>query len=375
MSDLYLLRSATNDIFIINILLDLLWAWIFLYINRGSKSEERKQKNKKIFCVLASIQWILISGLRHDLVGDDTANYMHFFDLHSKMSWTQIFELFKDYYSGVNKTIPYEPGYIMFEKIISMISTDHLFYKFVVSTIFMSAFGRFIYRNSVDPFISFLIYSSFMYYMFSLTGYRQVVSISIGIFFAYEYLKKRQFTKFLVCVLIGSLFHKSTIIFVAFYYIANKKITKPYIATVCASACGFLIFRGPMFKFINSIMGYEYARDISNGSPITFAALLGVVLIVSIVLYEKVIEMDKTGQVQHYYNGLFIACMMLFAAFVNPTAMRMVYNFVFFMLLLVPRLLDTFVEQKDRLIAFSVVTGLLLFYIFTKTSYYIFYWE
>lgn len=373
MSYIYLIRDATNTIFIVNILLNIVEAWIFLYMNSSSRTEGRKCKNKKIFCILVSVQWILISGLRHDLVGDDTVNYMNFFESHANYSWKQIFELFKDYYSGKSQNIPYEPAYIMFEKLISMISTERVFYKFAVATIFMSAFGRFIYRNSTDPFISFIIYASFMYYMFSLTGYRQVVSVSIGIFVAYEYVKQRKFFKFLACVLIGSLFHRSTIVFIIFYFIANKKITKSYIAMVCIASVGFLAFRGPMFNLVNTLIGYDYS-EVSKGTPMTFAVLLGLVLIVSIILYKKVQAKDTTGYVQHYYNGLFMASVMLFAAFVNPTAMRMVYNFLFFMLLLVPRLLDTFEGAKDRLIAYSVVTGLLLFYIVSNSNYYLFYW-
>ncbi len=374
MNVIYLVREATNTVFIVNALLMLFEAWIFLYVNSLSRSEERKQKNKRIFCILASVQWILISGLRHDIVGDDTWNYMALFDRHIQYSWEEIFGMFRDYYSGVDKNITIEPGYILFEKMLSLISTDHIFYKFAVATIFMSAFGRFVYKNSSDPFISFLIYSSFMYYMFSLTGYRQVISVSIGILAAYEYVKQKKFFKFLLCVLIGSLLHRSTIIFIVYYFIANKKITKPYIATVCSIAVAFLVFRGPMFRIVNLVLGYEYTSYSEAGSPTTFAALLFIILTVSIILYKKVFKIDKSGHVQHYYNGLFIAAVGLFAAFVNPTALRVVYDFLFFMLLLVPKLLDTFVGQKDRLIAYSVVVGLMLFYILTNTTYYVFHW-
>lgn len=374
MGTYYLLREATNTVFVINALLMMLEAWIFLYVNSSSRTEKRKQQNKKIFVVLVCIQWILISGLRHDIVGSDTENYMNLFDEHSKYSWERIWEILKYYYTPQNTDITYEPAYIVFEKLVSMITTNHIFYKFTIAIIFMSAFGRFIYKNSTDPFISFLIYDSFMYYMFSLTGYRQVVSIAIGIFVAYEYVKQKKLFKFLICVLIGALFHKSTIVFVMFYFIANKKITKPYIMAVCAAAVVLILFRGPMFTVVNNLMGYDYGYHSGAGKPTTFAAFLGLVLSISIILYKKVIKKNAVGYVQHYYNGLFMACVMIFAAFVSPTAMRVVYDFVFFMLLLIPRLLDTF-EGKDRMIAYSIVIVIMFYFVLNNTSYYIFYWQ
>lgn len=375
MSNLYLLRSATNTIFIVNIVLDILWAWIFLYMNNNSRTEERKRKNKKIFCVLASLQWILISGLRAEWVGNDTINYLDNFMRHKDLPWETVFSNFPKYYSIEGDPTQYfEPGFVLFERIVGIFTDSGVVYNFVVATIFMSAFGRFIYKNSTDPFISYMIYAGFLYFMFSLTGYRQVLSVAIGILCGYEYIKTRKFFKFLICVLLGAMFHKSTLVFIVFYFMANKKITKPYIATVCVASVGFLIFRGPLFEIVTILVGYDYA-EISMGTPTTFATLLAIIMIVSIVLYKKVFTMDTTGYVQHYYNGLFLASMGLFAAFVNPTAMRMVYDFMFMLLLLVPRLLDTFEGAKNRLIAYGAVIAVFLFYIFTGTNVYHFFWE
>lgn len=374
MSNLYLLRSATNTIFIVNILLDILWAWIFLYMNSNSRSEERKRKNKKIFCVLASIQWILISGLRAEWVGNDTINYAANFIAHHDLEWKTVFENFSKYYIEKDPNVYFEPGFILFERVVGIFTGNPIVYNFVVATIFMSAFGRFIYKNSTDPFISYMIYAGFLYFMFSLTGYRQVLSVAISILIGYEYVKDRKFFKFVLCILIGAMLHKSALIFMVFYFMANKKITKPYIAIVCIAAVSFLVFRGPMFKIVTVLVGYDY-NEISAGTPTTFAALLSIIMTVSIILYKRVFEIDTTGYAQHYYNGLFIAAMGLFAAFVNPTALRVVYNFMFLMLLLVPRLLDTFVGAKNRLIAYSVLVGIFLFYIFSTTTPYHFFWE
>ncbi len=375
MSNLYLLRSATNTIFIVNILLDILWAWIFLYMNNNSRTEERKRKNKKIFCILASLQWILISGLRAEWVGNDTINYLGNFKAHCDMEWSKVFGNFLKYYApGGDPSQHFEPGYVLFERIVGIFTQSGIGLNFAVAIVFMSAFGRFIYKNSTDPFVSYMIYSGFLYFMFSLTGYRQVLSVAVSILIGYEYIKERKFFKFMICILIGAMLHKSALIFTVFYFLANKKITKSYIAVVCIASIGFLVFRGPMFNLVTALVGYDY-EAISSGTPTTFAALLAIIMVVSIVLYKKVFEIDTTGYAQHYYNGLFIAAMGLFAAFVNPTALRVVYNFMFLMLLLVPRLLDTFVGAKNRLIAYGVLVAIFIYYIFTTTTPYHFFWE
>lgn len=56
------------SVYLFNIFLNIIFASALLY--KGEDNSEKR--NKKIYITLASLQWILISGLRHVSVGADT---------------------------------------------------------------------------------------------------------------------------------------------------------------------------------------------------------------------------------------------------------------------------------------------------------------
>lgn len=366
------------NIFFVNFLLTLLWAVIFLYSNIWNQTLGYNDK-RKIFIIICCIQWILISGLRADFVGADTGNYMRLFDLHNNLSWSELWENVKLYYFSGGVTEDYELGYILFEKIIGSITSSHVIYKFIIATIFMSAFGRFLYKNSLDPFISFIVYDALMYNMFSLTGYRQVVSVSIGILCGYEFVKKRRFIPFLMLILIASLFHKSTLIFILFYFMANIKISNGYLLGTFVTVLVLIVSRNQVFNYIKVLVGYEQYSGNYGFAQQTFMLLLIALTFVAILCKPQVFRCAKNiGETcaEHYYNALALCWFMIPFAMVSPTSMRLVYDFGFVaFLLLIPALVRSFYRRNDRIIVYSFMIVLFGYFVLTGTPEYAFYWQ
>ncbi len=372
MSYIYVLRDATNAIFIINFVLNLLEAWLLLYTKKYSRSETQKQKNKKVFIFLACTQWVLISGLRSEYIGNDTMNYLANFELHHDMPWSKVFECFPRYYIDNDPNVYFEPGYILFERIVGIFTDSPVAYNFVIASIFMTAFGNFVYDNSEDPSLSFLLYSGIFYGMFSLTGYRQVLSVSIGIFWSFKYLKQRRFLPFATLVFLSSLLHKSTLVFLPFYFISQIKISKKYVAFVAVTAAIMIALRGPLFNFVKTVVGYEQYEGMSLNQN-NFIILLMVFIVVSAWRYKPIIERHPNAKV--YYNGLIMSVLMLPFAMVSPTSMRLVYDFAFQMMFLLPLVVETFEGKKDKMVVYAVVVSIFAYFIVQKTPYYLFFWE
>ena len=67
-------------VYLINIALILLFGFLLLHVNPTNEK-------KKLYCVIVTIQWTLISGLRHWSVGADTQAYYRSFENVKTMSW------------------------------------------------------------------------------------------------------------------------------------------------------------------------------------------------------------------------------------------------------------------------------------------------
>ena len=369
-----LLKFLANNIFFINFLLTLFWGVLLLYSYKGDDEAEKK-KRKILFIIIVCIQWILISGLRADFVGADTFNYMEIFDKHINWSWNKVFLSLKNNYlkSVASGSDEYEPGYILLEKVISVFTANHIAYKFIIAIIWMAALGRYLYLNSEDPCLSFVIYSGLFYNMFSLTGYRQVVSAAIGVLLAFEFIKKRNFKAFLITVLIAAMFHRSTLIIIPFYFLARKKITTNYILTLVGIVGVTVAFRNQIFNYIKVIAGYEEYTGTYGFAQGTFVIILTLLTIVLVSYRDRVLQHNEDAII--YYNGLVLTWFMVPMAMVSPTSMRLVYDFGFVLLLIVPAYVESMTIKTNKLIIRVVIFVIFGYFVLTRTPEYLFFWQ
>lgn len=364
-----------NTVLALNFILTLIEAAIFIYKPKDNLgiSSETKLKYKKSFIRIVCLQWILLSGLRANTVGADTITYKIIFENHIQLSWEQVFEKFKQYYTDSARYEDVEPGYIFLEKLVSVFTTEYSVFKYVIASIFMCSFGVWLYKNSEDPFLSMLIYDGMMFYMFSFTGYRQVISVAIALFWGYDFIKKRKFIPYLIVVLFSSIFHKSSLIYLGFYFMANIKMSKGYVISVVAAAVVMIILKNQLFDYVKALVGYDEYGAMSGFSQRNFIIMFAAYILFAIWRYPMVIKKHPNSLI--YYNGMIMAVFMLAFAMVTPTAMRLVYDFLFFHMLLLPYLVQSFENKKDRFIVYSVLFVVFLYFIAFKREPYEFYWQ
>ena len=364
------------NIFLINYIVMIVEALWLLYRpkEKNSVSEVEIRNKKKLFVILMCIQWVLISCFRADTVGADTANYARIFELHSELSWKECFDYFKAFYVDGEMLYEFEPGFVFFEKLVSSIWYNQALYKFAVAAIFMTSLGRFVYKNSDDPFIAFLLYSGLFYNMFSLTGYRQVLSVAIGILWAYEYVKKRKFFRFLILVLIGAMIHKTTLVFIPFYFLSKKKITVLYGFCSILTILAMVALRNPLFNLVKGFVGYdEYGEYTAVFTQRNFLIFFAILAFLCIWRHRYVAKECPESHI--YYNGLIMSAAMIPFAMVSPTSMRLVYDFAFMLMILIPKVYQSFSEKRDRIIAYAGSVAVFGYFVATKAIEYEFFWE
>lgn len=365
----------SRHIFVVNYILTIVWGIVFLYSSGPDISQKTKLWNRKRFIVIVCLQWVLISSLRADIVGADTINYVKLFDKHAQWSWNSIFRSLRTNYlkSIAAGSDEYEPGYIFLEKLISTISTNHAFYKFVIAAIWMGFLGRYLYRNSEDPCVSFIIYSGLFYNLFSLTGHRQTVSAAIGVLYAFEFIKERKLVPFVVCVMISAFFHRSTLALLPFYFLARKRITISYIRFIVGIVGIMIIFRDRIFDYVKRASGYSQYSGTYGFAQRTFIFILLLLTIVLLYARNRILNCHKDSLI--YFNGLIFAWAMVPFAMVSPTSMRLVYDFGLVIMLIVPAYLNSIEDHATRRIIRFVIIAVFAYFVIMRTPEYYFFWQ
>lgn len=348
--------------YIINILFMIVFAAILLlYIPF--------QWGKKAFCVIVSTQLILLSGLRHYSIGADTYQYKLYYEEMGNRSWSNLWADFINIlYKGAEGK---DPGYAIFEKIIYTFTNNYQVYLIIIALIFTVPLGIWIYKNSREPFISFLIYLCLFFFFFGITGHRQTIATALVSLIGYKYIKERKLIPFIVLIFISSTIHKSALIFFPFYFLANKRITKRYLVTVFSIFPVLMVFRIPIALFFQSISGYEYGIYQGAGTA-NFTILLILTAFVTIWKY-KIIRKNNPQSI-HYVNALLISVLATPLTWVNPSAMRVVQYYSIFLMLLVPEIIDAFKPKEKSLVYFIIIAILLMLFIKNNPQY-MFFWQ
>ncbi|MEH7073656.1 EpsG family protein [Neobacillus drentensis] len=328
--------------------------------------------NKKIFCVLATSQWVLLSGLRHISIGPDTYSYkVNFFDPTIYESWGNVMENFVDV---IFKGAPgKDPGYQLFEKLIQIFTTNYQLYLVFIALIFTVSLGIWTYKNSSEPLISFLIYSCLFYSFFAITGHRQTIATALVVFIGYKFIKERKFWPFLILVLVGYTIHKSSVSFLLFYFIANKKITKKYLITMFVFIITLFVFKNQVMVVLGNFMGYEdFINQFEGAGTWTFTSVL--ILITGVTFWKYKVMLKNNPQVTHFINALLLALTFIPLTFVDPSGMRVVQYFSLFLMLLIPEIIKSF-KVSERVIVYYVAATVIIGLFIKNNPQYIFFWQ
>lgn len=339
-----------------------------------SQITDNADKARKWYIISVCTIFTLMTGLRSLEVGPDTISYKTSYEFVANMSWD---ELLSDFYSYIHSAEGMlqnnelrDPAYNCFVKLTQLISCNYRFFMFVMGLVVNIPLGKWVYENSTKPYMTFLVYFILNFSFYGTTGYRQTIAFSLVTFVGYKYIRERRLIPFLLLVGIAFFFHKSVLIVLLYYFLANKKITKPY--TICALFGIALVFvyRMPFSQFWKQLSGYgeTYPGQYEGAGTWTFTAMLGLVLIVILIYKELIIKYDI--QATNYINAMILAAVFDPLTFVNPSALRIVEYFSIYLALLMPDML-CIVKKKDRSLAsMAIVIVLVLLCIKSGQKFY-----
>lgn len=328
---------------------------------------------KKVFCALASLQWIALSGLRHYSVGADTLAYkVHGFDTVLYTSWSELMGAMWSVYSGAGG--PKDPGYNLVVKAFQVFSQNYQMYLLFVAVVFTVPLGIFIYKYSRDPFMSFLIYSCLFSAFFAITGIRQTVATALVVLIGYHFIEQRRLVPFLVLSAVAFTIHKSSFVFVLLYFLAPMRLTRKRVIAVVAASVVVYMFRVPVTSLLASATGYEwYAQGYEGAGTWVFTAMM--LLVLGVAAWKMPTILRAEPRAQSWFNAVLIGVLLIPLTFVDPSNMRAVQYFSFFLVLLVPEAIGAFKKKRERMLVAYTATSVLILLFMRGNPQYLFFWQ
>ena len=342
---------------------------IFLISLAALRSSLKPQKSSgKSFVIFSFALIIIFQALRKSTVGVDIETYLSFFERLASDSVDNFLLL----YSGV------EIGFLYYNKLISVFTLDHQIFLGIISATIFIPIAYVIYKNSSNFYLSVIYLITLGIYNFTFSGLRQ--SIAIGFtFLSYEFIKRKQWVRFLLIILLAMTFHTSALVFLPAYLIYNIKIKKKHFFLVLGIISLIVIFKSFLLRFIvlNSLEKYSNQILLESTGAYTLFFVMLTIFIISLLSKGKT---NNPVSLNAFSNFMLMAVIIQISASESQLSMRAGYYYYLFTILLLPEIITAFSGKKEKNIlgVISVLLCLGYYYLTTNTTLlnpFTFYWE
>ena len=243
---------------------------------------------------------------------------------------------------------------------------QHYFYIFAIFHCVLMYFAyKYVVEQSDDVPLSLFIFVASVYYSFSLSGIRQSIATLI-VFYSIKYLKSKRFVHFLICILIASLFHKSSLVYICLILLELFEIRNS-IKIILTGISVYTAYIGS--TFISDIMKkYNFYSEyigskFYNGEFNTTHQLYVLILCSVVMLLALLLGSEQRKKNRIYLNINFIMFLVGILQPILPTPSRVIFMFAPVHIVLIPNLLNEIKSKKIRMfILFFLISFLGIFF-------------
>lgn len=338
--------------------------------NLYNVNKSKHSRKKYIFFIFGAM--ILVSALRSYTIGIDLKNqYYILFIRVSQMNWSEI------------SKSSYDVGYVVFNKIVSMFTTDPQWFIAIQSIIVIGITGWFILKHSEDVAMStFLFIANNTWFMY-MNVLRQALAISVFLiaFLVWEN-KKLGGRRYLICIILYGLavsFHSSAALMIIVPIFEHIKFGRKQIfASGLISIAAFLLYE-KIIDLTSRLIGFRrdyssfYQGTVAGGSAINLNSLYGIIiyLFFFLVAYYSLVHKKKSSNVSVQYSHksslnseIQISLLMYMTLFLIICKIlvwrfsiigRMAYYFIPFTWILVPKAISAYsLKGNKRNLRFTI---------------------
>lgn len=323
------------------------------------KKIKKSGNTKKAIAITFFVIFSFLFGCRHPSMGHDlgygtSAGYLQSFKQISRLSWKQVLNL--------KSFLNYERGYIIYNKILGMLSDNVQILLFATALISFTLISRALYKLSDNRniFMAIIIYTALPCFLIQFSGLRQTIAIAICAI-SIQFIESRKIVPFVLLVFLSSLFHTSALCFLPAYFVYVIPVNRKWRFGTFAILGLVFLLRVPLFQALVRLIGRSDSPDY-NGAINLFLVFTLVYLFCSLLETEN---KRMNGQMNLFY----LACVCQAFSSVYSSALRMGYYYMLPLPFLLPMAVDNISEYKQReVVRLLVYVCFLTFGLYTLSS-------
>lgn len=313
--------------------------------------EKQRINYDSITIFISSCIIVFFMAFRAVSIGADTKQYCYGFNQIKQLSFMELF-ITPIYGLGGNYELNFEYGYRAWNWLTSFFSQNQQIITIANSILIVVLLAKLIKKQSPYPFLSMWLYITLGIFQTQMNMARNAIAILIC-YHALQYIKEQKLTKYVMFVFFATMFHESSILFFAVYFLVNyvpirrHRIMKLLIGAVII---GFIFSEVRLYVY--DIMPNRYAGYITGNTTkfeslivgVFYSGLMGVILFgMNSGSRLTVVENESVGMWMFIINIMFFCI-----GYDMSAATRIAALFGPYMIISIPRLINQGYSQGDK---------------------------
>ncbi len=306
----------------------------------------KKEMQNRILLFAIFFLLFMVSAFR-EAVGNDYGEYLNIFRKVSE-----------------NKHVSSEIGFNLVVKLVQylfgtgVVSVRIIFALFSFGTVYF--FVKALYEQSEWFAASFFLFMTQGFYFNSLNTVRYYFVLAVALY-SMNYVIKKKWMPFVCLILFAALFHKSVLLVLPVYFLANLRWKKWHAILVGLGCASLVLFPNLYRKIIFTIYPFyeNSAFDDNRISIINVLRCTGVVVL-TLLYYKQVLKDNRKNQFYFYLN-LGALLIYLFGSFI-PEVSRVGYYLSISNVFLIPAVLRSIPKKGQRIFFTIAVVGAFTLY-------------
>ena len=320
------------------------------------------EKRDKTYLWIVWALLVFITAFRSIDFYTDTKTYEEYYEKYAELS-------LKLRYYTLFKTGHKDPMYHFVTGTLGSLGFPFRGWLVIVSFVYYTGFMGALKRFSQIPFITTLGFICMNYVFFTMTGIRQTIAMGFC-FFAFIKAYDRKPIQFLIFVLLGYLFHSSSLIFLIVYFVINRKIGITQITLLIASVTLAFVFPTAINRLVEMLAWNDdmqkYAETSTGLSIFGYVVQLGIAGMCFILQREYCLE-DKEGIA--LLNMVILGLLFQIFAIRIDNIFRMSMYFSIYGMFMIANVVSKFEDDKNYWWAYLLVSIVFVAYMFYSRAY------
>lgn len=322
---------------------------------------------RKLWAIFLIAPLFIMNAFKDVTVGSDTSVYSSLYNIFTQESL----------FTGRNFSM--EIGYRSINKILGLLNIDFFGFQIIYSLFIFFILFQFVVKYSKNISFSIFFFVTFRVFFFSMTGIRQMIAISI-VLYSIKYIENKKPVKYIMSVILASLFHVSAIISVFLYLLPFKRFKLNFISLLKISIISLVVSIGTGYFidiFISIFPKYNvYLYRMETYDGIFVYIQTGVILslfLVGLVFNRKTSQYKRLDNINNQLypinnidvislNAIIIGYILSVFSLNIDIANRLSNYFTIYFMIYLPNSIENIKNPKLKILVYYILNISLLIY-------------